>query len=207
MYCKLDKENNRIIPAPVNDLERGIMNYNQNVEMMVADGYKLFVEAEPYNHKRYHLLTYEETDTEIHETIQWQETEEEYAIRSLEEAKKAKHKENNEKAEIDRENKFFTLTIQDKVCSFQTTRKTQQDLETAKSFIQMTEKPYQWFSDNNEEVYLTLEDVVSISTTFMGLANVYPTWSSYETQIDSATTVEEVEAIVIDYTINEAIEP
>ena len=121
----------------------------------------------------------------------------------LEEAKKAKHDENDKKAEIARESQIFTIAIQDKDCTFQTTRRTQQDLTTAKDFIQLTEQPYQWFSDNNEEVYLTLEDIVNISTTFIQKANVYSIWSEYETMINEAETVEEVEAIEITYNTNE----
>lgn len=99
MYCKLDSENNRIIPAPVNDLERGIMNYNLDIDMLIEDGYKLFVEAQPYDHKRLHLLLYEETDTEIREVIQWQETKEQYEYRIYLENKEIKTKEINEKIE------------------------------------------------------------------------------------------------------------
>ena len=119
--------------------------------------------------------------------------------KELAEAKKMKHKENDSKAEVARENQFFIVTIDDKECTFQTTRRTQQDLTTAKDFIQMTGQPYQWFSDNNEEVYLTLEEVVNISTIFMQKANIYPSWSKYETAINNATTIEEVQAIKIEY--------
>lgn len=107
--------------------------------------------------------------------------------------------ENDEQSEIARENQVFTVTLQDKECSFQTTRKTQQDLATAKDFIQITGQPYQWFSDNNQEVYLTLEDVINISTIFIQKANVYPKWSEYKTVIDNAQTLEELEAIEIIY--------
>lgn len=126
-------------------------------------------------------------------------SDEEIMVQELLKAKRAKHLENDNKAEIARENQYFTITIQNKKCTFQTTRKTQQDLSTAKDFIQLTEQPYQWFSDNNEEVYLTLEDVINISTLFIQKANIYPTWSDYETAIEEAQTAEEVESIVIDY--------
>lgn len=65
--------------APKN--KGAILNYNQNADMLLADGYKLFKKAEPeYGHLRYHI-EYSETDSELCEVIVYDETEEEYQER------------------------------------------------------------------------------------------------------------------------------
>ena len=170
-----------------------------------------------YQQDKIKFYTEEELDPVMYNLTKTEETEDEYVLSDdfseyilkpadydetqLNKAKVAKHKENDNKAEEARRDQTFTVTIDEKDCTFQTTRETQQDLLTAKEFIQMTEQPYQWFSDNNEEVFLTLEDIVTISTIFIEKANVYPQWSIFETQIEEATTIAEVEAIEIVYTI------
>lgn len=162
-------------------------------------GYKEFVPAS-YEPGKPYRFSYEETATQIIEHVEEIIPD---PVDVLKAAKESKRRENDEKAEIARESQVFTVEIDGKECTFQTTRRTQQDLATAKEFIQVTEQPYQWFSDNNQEVYLTLEDVISISITFMQKANIYPIWSEYESAIDAAETLEEVQAIIIDYNIEE----
>ena len=72
-YAKLI--GNEIEFAPQN--KGAIINYNTNVELMVADGYKLFVEvARPVTNRLYHIA-YNTTDTEIQEVIVYDETQEE----------------------------------------------------------------------------------------------------------------------------------
>lgn len=72
-YAKLI--GNEIEFAPQN--KGAIINYNTNVELMVADGYKLFVEAErPVTNRMYHI-GYNETSDEIQEVIVYDETQEE----------------------------------------------------------------------------------------------------------------------------------
>lgn len=71
-YVKLI--NNRIEYAPKN--KGSILNYNLNVELMLADGYKPFVEVErPTTIRRYHI-EYVETDV-ITEVVVFDETQEE----------------------------------------------------------------------------------------------------------------------------------
>ena len=73
MYAKLI--DNKIEFAPQN--KGAIINYNANVELMKADGYKLFVEAErPITNRMYHI-GYNETLDEIQEVIVYDETQEE----------------------------------------------------------------------------------------------------------------------------------
>lgn len=197
MYVKLIE--GKIEAAPVN--KDGICNYNLDIERMIKDGYKLFIAATPPSETEIRMFHYEYKDNadNIEELVIYDETQEEATNREFSKLKKSKHCENNQKAEIARENQIFSLTVQNENCTFQTTRKTQQDLTTAKDFIMATGQPYQWFSDNNKEVYLTTDDVVNISTVFMQKANVYPRWSEYETLIEEALTIEELNNIVIDY--------
>ena len=61
--------------APQN--KGAIINYNINVELMKADGYKLFVETErPVTNRIYHI-GYNETSDEIQEVVIFDETQEE----------------------------------------------------------------------------------------------------------------------------------
>lgn len=71
--------------APQN--KGSIINYNANVELMIADGYKLFVEVErPETNRRYHI-GYNETSSEIQEQIVYDETQEEADEREAQEEK------------------------------------------------------------------------------------------------------------------------
>lgn len=73
MYAKLIDGNLEF--APQN--KGSIINYNTNIELMKADGYKLFVEAErPITNRRYHI-EYNETEDEIQEVVVYDETQEE----------------------------------------------------------------------------------------------------------------------------------
>lgn len=71
-YAKLI--DNRIEFAPKN--KGSILNYNLDVELMLADGYKPFVEVERPETIRYYHIEYVETDT-IAEVIVYDETQEE----------------------------------------------------------------------------------------------------------------------------------
>lgn len=71
--------------APQN--KGSIINYNTNVELMIADGYKLFVEAErPITNRKYHI-EYKETSTELREVIKYDETQKEADEREKREEK------------------------------------------------------------------------------------------------------------------------
>jgi len=117
-------------------------------------------------------------------------------------AKIAKYEENDKKAEEARYSKEFYVTIQEQECLFDTKAQTQADLLTAFSVCSTGATYDGWITNNNITIDLTLEDVVVISTKFKELSNVYPHWSYYQTLIDNAQTLTEVEAIVIDYNIN-----
>jgi len=115
-----------------------------------------------------------------------------------------KHEENDKKADEKRYNQEFTITIQDKECTFDTSSKTQKDLLTAFAVCFSTGRTYDgWVTNNGVELDLTLEDVATIATTFKELSNVYPKWKEFKEQIDKAVTIAELESIVIDYEMGE----
>lgn len=97
MYCKLNKQTNELILPPVNDYERGILNYDSNIEQLIEDGYKLFIENPPQPSIRKNHVEYEETEQEILEVIIWEETQEEAEERIANEEKQAKENELEEK--------------------------------------------------------------------------------------------------------------
>jgi len=122
----------------------------------------------------------------------------------FENLKEQKYLENDSKADLARYNQEFTITIQDKECTFDTSSKTQKDLLTAFAVCFSTGRTYDgWVTNNGVELDLTLEDVATIATTFKELSNVYPKWKEFKEQIDKAVTIAELESIVIDYEMGE----
>lgn len=76
-YAKLI--NNKIEFAPMNKGE--VLNYNTNIELMKADGYKPFVEVDrPETNRLYHI-SYSESPRQVKEVIVYDETQEEADIR------------------------------------------------------------------------------------------------------------------------------
>ena len=114
-------------------------------------------------------------------------------------AKTAKYAENDSKAAQSRYSKEFTLILQDKVCVFDTKETTQADLLTAFAVCSTGTTYDGWVTNNGVEFDLTFEDVAAIAAEFKSKSNVYPQWAVYKRAIDSAQTVEEVEAIEINY--------
>lgn len=72
-YVKLI--NNEIDFAPKN--KGSILNYDKNVELMLQDGYKPFIEAERPITNRFYHIEYEETSEQISEVIVYDETQQE----------------------------------------------------------------------------------------------------------------------------------
>lgn len=84
MYAKLI--NGVLEYAPQN--KGAIINYNVNIELMTADGYKLLVEAErPVTNRIYHI-EYKETPSELVEVIVYDETQEQADEREQQEEAK-----------------------------------------------------------------------------------------------------------------------
>lgn len=114
-------------------------------------------------------------------------------------AKADKYAENDFKASEARYNKEFTITVQDKVCVFDTKQTTQADLLTAFAVCSTGATYDGWVANNGIELDLTLEDVALISATFKEKSNVYGKWNEYKQAIDNAETIADVEGININY--------
>lgn len=110
-----------------------------------------------------------------------------------------KYEENDRKADEKRYNQEFTITVQGKLCVFDTSAKTQADLLTAFAVCSTGETYDGWITNNGVILNLTLEDVSYISVMFKKLSDVYPKWKEYKTRIDNAVTVADLEAIEIIY--------
>lgn len=126
-----------------------------------------------------------------------------YEAKQLTKAKVDKLAEISKKGEEYRYNQTFTLTIQNQECLFDTSSTTQSDLQTAVlEFLNGAETYNGWVTNNGIILNLTLVDVQSISAMFKELSNIYPKWLLYKEQVEKATTVDEVNAIVVDYSVD-----
>ena len=114
-------------------------------------------------------------------------------------AKAEKIAENDRKASEARYNKEFTITVQNKICLFDTSEQTQRDLLTAFAVCSTGATYDGWVTNNGVELDLTLEDVALISATFKEKSNVYGKWNEYKQAIDNAETIADVEGININY--------
>ena len=146
---------------------------------------------------------------EIRETIEaleaWGLTDEEKLI----EAKANKQQENINACNNKRYNQSFTIELQeDKLCEFDTSEQTQRDLLTAGG-VTSRDLTYQgWICNNGTEINLTEEDIQAIfQQFFMMVSPLYAIEKRYSDAIEACTTVEEVNAIELNYEINEDIEP
>lgn len=119
--------------------------------------------------------------------------------KKLEIAKTNKYAENDTKASEARYNKEFTITVQNKICLFDTSEQTQRDLLTAFAVCSTGATYDGWVTNNGVELDLTLEDVALISATFKEKSNVYGKWNGYKQAIDNAETIADVEGININY--------
>lgn len=193
-YAKLISETQVEFP-PKN--KGPIINYNLNEELLKADGYKLFIPAEKEIGKSY-TITYTETATKIIEVATEipQPTPEE----RLAQAKERKYQEALEKANdyLDNEAMF---ELEENV-HIEATKENMNTMATAAIAIEkglMSVQP--WTSKEDTLIELNEEECLSVS---MGIGEIQSRiWNnqflSYKTQIDSAKTIEEVEAILISY--------
>lgn len=74
-YAKLI--NNRLLFPPKNNYKLGILNYDLNIDLLIADGYKPFIAVERPETNRFYHIEYEETIDDITEVIVYDETQEE----------------------------------------------------------------------------------------------------------------------------------
>ena len=86
-------------------------------------------------------------------------------IQKIEEAKKAKIEANQVALDNARSSHVFTVEIQGQQCDFDTTSKTQADLNSAAISASMGQ-PWLWTTNNRISLMLTAEDIQTISATY-----------------------------------------
>lgn len=146
-----------------------------------------------------HRLGYEirETETELQA---WGYTEEEL----LAQAKESKQQANIDACTNKRYNQTFTIELQNQICEFDTSEQTQRDLMAA-GLVTSTGVTYDnWVCNNGVVINLTNTDVQLVfAQFFMMISPLYTIEKQYAEQIEACTTVEEVNAIELNYEINE----
>ena len=117
----------------------------------------------------------------------------------LSELKTKKHDENQKALDKARTSHVFTVTLQNQDCEFDTTDKTQADLNSAAISASMGQ-PWLWTTNNRITLSLTVEDIQIVSLAYMQSVNAdIAKWTEFEEQIEQATTLETINAITIDY--------
>lgn len=201
MYVKL--ENNVIKYAPKNYTDENgytILNFNSDIELLTQYGYKELVQSEKPTTDRRYEITYTETEDSINEVITYIETEKEYNSRKIHELKEQKTFDNSVAAKEFRYNQTFTVEVQGQECVFDTSDETQRDLNTATNYCLATGGTYDgWTTNNGVVLNLTIEDINTIFAAFKPQADVYAKWLEFDTAIKEAETVEDLEAIEINY--------
>lgn len=115
------------------------------------------------------------------------------------EAKNKKYEENQKALDKARTSHVFTVTLQNHECEFDTTDKTQADLNSAAISASMGQ-PWLWTTNNRITLSLTTEDIQIISLAYMQSVNAdIAKWTEFEEQIEQATSLEELNSIVIEY--------
>ena len=115
------------------------------------------------------------------------------------EEKNKKYEENQKALDKARTSHVFTVTLQNQECEFDTTDKTQADLNSAAISASMGQ-PWLWTTNNRITLSLTTEDIQIVSLAYMQSVNAdIAKWTEFEEQIEQAETLETVENIVIEY--------
>ena len=116
------------------------------------------------------------------------------------EGKNKKHEENQKALDKARTSHIFTVTLQNHECEFDTTDKTQADLNSAAISASMGQ-PWLWTTNNRITLSLTTEDIQIVSLAYMQSVNAdIAKWTEFEEQIEQAQSVEAVNKINLDYT-------
>ena len=116
------------------------------------------------------------------------------------EEKNKKYEENQKALDKARTSHVFTVTLQNQECEFDTTDKTQADLNSAAISASMGQ-PWLWTTNNRITLSLTTEDIQIVSLAYMQSVNAdIAKWTEFEEQIEQAQTVDAVNKINLDYT-------
>lgn len=194
MYVKLI--DGKIEEAPQN--YNGIINYNLDVERMIADGYKFFVPVTPPSEEEIRMYHYEyiENIDNIQETIVYDETQEEADLRKLNQAKENKIVEND--------------TVRDEALLQGVTYKnvlfdsdTDQKVNLLATVGGMNgEETIMWYGMDNQGLECTKEDLKNIGGLITQLHSFCWTRNAQIKQdINEAETIEEVDEVEIDYNL------
>lgn len=154
------------------------------------------------------IITVQESHTEtITKTVidlqAWGKTDEEILVV----AKEAKQAENISACNAKRYNQEFSVELQEQVCTFDTSEQTQRDLLTASAFVATTGQPYEnWVCNNGVVVNLTAEDIQEVfARFFMMVSPLYIVEKQYADAIETCTTKAELDAIELNYEINDEV--
>lgn len=192
-YAKL-VSNTKIEFPPKN--KGNICNYNLDTELLIQDGYKEFIEVEIPITNRYFHIEYEETENTINEIVIYDETQEEANVRELEQAKQNKIQDNDtardetlNRGVVYREVLFDSDT--DQKVNLLATVSMIGDLDLIT-----------WFGMDNQPLECTKEDLINIGSLITQLHTFC--WNKnaeIKQEINGALTIEEVNNIIIDYTL------
>lgn len=163
----------------------------------------LFNESQIYKYKSqgYRKLDIERSDIDflwyLAEKCPHKNTEQQ-----LKEAKVSKLQENDTVANTVIQKTFTIEVTKDNIpCEFIYNEKTERNLNSsALGFITNQYESKDWTDEQGITVQLTAEDVAKVLLTFNEFVNaIWAKWGTYKQQIDNATSLEEVEAIVLNY--------
>jgi len=172
----------------------GVINFNKNLMKMADQGYKKLVEvAKPIPADSH--IEYKEYKNYIKEIL----VEPEAELR-LNNAKELKRKKNEEICNSIREVSVFEMDINDKYCVFDLSEKTQAALHVALTLTEDGGVYKDWVTNNWVKVNLTNADIKEIyKKQVERITPLYVKELEYKNKIDACQTVEEVEAINLDY--------
>ncbi|MBQ6516817.1 hypothetical protein IJI31_06520 [bacterium] len=194
-YAKITE--NGLEYAPKN--KDGIINYNLDVDLMVADGYKLFIPIEEYpeTNRQFHI-EYVENDDNITETIVYDETQKKADKREFNQLKTQKLSEASQKAKEKIENGY----IEFENAKIETNAQTVGDLTATMLLMQAGGlDTYSWLSMDDVELELSVNDIATVGSLIAAYKN--EVWNikylGFLERINNATTVEDLENIVIEY--------
>lgn len=103
---------------------------------------------------------------------------------------------------------IIPVTEDEILCTFIYNEQTERNLNSASLMLLAgVIETKQWTDENGITVMLTKDDIIKIGTMFNLYADkTWKLWGDYEEQIREAQTVEEIEAIDLNYNINISIE-
>ena len=190
IYVKLI--DNNIYEAPQN--KDGVINYNLDIDLMLADGYKPLIKAViPQTTRMYHF-EYVEHENDITEIVVYDETQAEAEARILQQAKLAKIQENDSARD---EALLSGVTYKDVLFDSDTDQKINL---LATVTLMDEEQTIVWYGMDNQPLVCTKEDLINIGGLITSLHSFC--WNKnalIKTEINSATTIAEVEEIEISY--------